>query len=323
MIKILINHISRLFFYVKKLIFNNNEVIIHDLKRYKINTDLANYDQSTAIYCAHLSTIAYFNEKRIHNIVESINKIEGEICCKVIEYKGLSSNTRAVLWKSNSFLIISFRGTQFLTIIDWITNFKFKRYKNKESSKEKYGNMLSGHGGFRRSLMNLMLEKKFLEEIESIIIKDNDCISSFPIILTGHSQGAGIAQLFMEPLRYKGFELAGAYNFAPPFSVSKKNEKYSRSIFGESTYDIINYKDIVARIGKRLGNIEVAHFGKYFRIHKSGLIFKEEEQYIKYKWYENILIVKNHKMKSYLKGLKMKENTFKEIMDRSIDVNVD
>jgi hypothetical protein len=206
--------------------------------------------------------------------------------------------------------------TEPLKIVDLFTDAKFWKYQNKKSSNEKFGNMLPGHGGFRKSLMNLISKKNIFKEINDIINSRNSHkdFEKWPILLTGHSMGAGLSQLFMEPLKYKNYNLRGAYNFAPPLVVSNKKREYSIEKYQDITYDIINYRDYIPRAGR----IGVSHFGKFFRIHKNGKMYRENERFVKFNWSDYPFAFKYHSMNNYLKAIEDHRNGGDEIFKRSL-----
>ena len=179
--------------------------------------------------------------------------------------------------------------------------------------------MPPGHGGFRTSLNNLVKHKNLYGRIEEIITKLNPEANhkSFPIFLTGHSLGAGISQFFIEPLSLKGFNFGGAYHFAPPLAVTCEYYDHMKSNYGNKVYDIVNYKDYVPRAGRN----NTAHFGKFYRICTDGLIYKEQEYFIKFRFWERLKLIKMHALSSYLAAVKNQKNTHLEIENRSLDTN--
>ena len=91
---------------------------------------------------------------------------------------------------------------------------------------------------------------------------------------------------------------------------------YMKTKYGNKVYDIVNYKDYVPRAGRN----GVAHFGKFYRICKNGLIYSEKESYIKFGFFEYLSEFKLHSLKNHLKAIRQKNNSFYGITNRSIGV---
>ena len=251
--------------------------LLKDLDPSLFNLNFNNYNRESAIYCAQLSEISYWETPKIEDLYQ-------EICEKYptlnhsydfIDYTNNNNHTQALLWGTNKFLVLSFRGTEPTKLKDWFSDAKFWNYQSIPTNQTDFVDMPPGHGGFRTSLNNLVKHKNLYGRIEEIITKINPeaNIKSFPIFLTGHSLGAGISQFFIEPLSLKGFNFGGAYHFAPPLAVTCGYYDHMKSNYGNKVYDIVNYKDYVPRAGRN----NTAHFGKFYRICTDGLIYKEQE----------------------------------------------
>ncbi len=293
---------------------------VHDLNPDNFNMDFSEYHQKTSIYCAQLSKVAYWDSLGIQKLHQNLSKIypEANYRWDFIDHRDSKSHTQVLLLGSTDFVIIAFRGTEPSVIKDWITDAKFWNYENQPCSNEELANMPAGHGGFRRSLIDLITKKKLFERIDTFIRNGNSNkdVSKTPIYLTGHSLGAAISQLFIEPLRYKKYNFSGAYHFAPPLAVSCKINDYMKSEFQNKVYDIVNYKDYVPRAGRN----GVAHFGKFYRICKNGMMYSEKEAYIKFRFFEYFRVFTYHSLKNYLKALKSEKNSRIEINKRSVGV---
>lgn len=296
---------------------SQNTEMLNDLSLNKFNKDYTSYDQLTSIYSSQVSEIAYWKSSKIKKLEQSLKELypDDNYNLKLISHKDRKSHTQVLLYGNKQFLMIAFRGTEPSRIKDWITDAKFWNYKNHPTSNHHLANMPAGHGGFRRSLISLIAKKKLFKEIDKFILMSNSNIerSKFPIYLTGHSLGAAISQLFIEPLNYKGYNFSGAYHFAPPLAVSCKLNEYMKTNYGNKVYDIVNYKDYVPRAGRN----GVAHFGKFYRICKNGLIYSEKESYIKFRFFEYFSEIKLHSLKSHIKALKNSKNSFDSISKRS------
>mgnify|MGYP006077442877 FL=1 len=304
---------------LSNLMISQNAEILEDLNLAKFDNDFSTYNQLTSIYCSQISEVAYWDSDEINELNKLMNEKypDDNHHWELIDHYDKKDHTQALLWGNKNFLIIAFRGTEPSLFKDWITDAKFWNYENNPDSKEDLANMPAGHGGFRRSLMSLITKEDIFKKIDEIILKcsSESLKSNFPIYLTGHSLGAAISQLFIEPLNYKGYNFSGAYHFAPPLAVSCTLNDYMKEKYGDMVYDIVNYKDYVPRAGRN----GVAHFGKFHRICKNGLIYSETEAYIKFRFFEYFSEIKLHSLNSHTLALKNTDNTVQKIKERSIE----
>ncbi len=290
---------------------------INDLNPSLFDLDFKNYDKNTALYCAQLSDVVYWDSTEIKRFYKKmiVSYPEENIQYKIINDDSGSNYIQALLWCTKKFLVIAFRGTEPKRIKNWYSDSKFFYYENLPEKNEELSYMPGGHAGFRRALIGLMIDKKIFNEIDAII---HQSISSadtkkFPIYLTGHSLGAGISQLFIHPLNYRKYNFSGAYHFAPPLAVSCEVNQQMRNDYGNVTYDIVNYKDYVPRAGRN----NVAHFGKFYRICNDGLIYKENEAYVKFKVTELKDEFKLHSLKNHILYISNNKNKIEDIIKRS------
>lgn len=303
------------------LIFATNYCHAQDQLLEEINPslfqkDFSEYNQATALFCAQISEVAYWNERNINILHKQVMEKypDYNIQYKLIEDTFKFHHNQVLLWGNKDFMIVAFRGTEPDKLKDWLTDSKYWNYENTDDFNDKYSNMPAGHGGFRRSLMRLLIEKGLIDEIKSLIknINPNSDIESFPIYLTGHSLGAALSQLFILPLKYNKLNFSGAYHFAPPLAVTCEINNEMRQNFGEIVYDIVNYKDYVPRAGRN----NVAHFGKFYRICDNSLMYKEKESYVKFNFWEYFTEFKLHSLGTHISLLRNKANTAELINER-------
>jgi len=293
------------------------EIIVKDLNPLQFELDFKNYSQNSALYCAQLSNIAYWDSLEIKRFYKKMvaNYPDENIQYKIIDDNSGSNHIQALLWCTKRFLVIAFRGTEPKRIKNWYSDSKFFYYENLPEKNEELSYIPGGHAGFRRALIGLMVDKNIFNEIDLVIQKSNQTIDrkQFPIYLTGHSLGAGISQLFIHPLHYRKYNFSGAYHFAPPLAVSCEINQQMRNDYGNITYDVVNYKDYVPRAGRN----NVAHFGKFYRICNDGLIYKENEAYVKFKLSELKDEFKLHSIKNHILYIGKNENKLENIIKRS------
>lgn len=295
--------------------FAVDDLIISELNPNNFSPDFSSYDPKTALFCGQLSEIVYYKEPKIQAIYDKITETYPgkKLSFDFIDNKKI--HTQCLLWCTTDFLIVSFRGTEPSHLKDILTDGKFWNYENNPSQNDTLANMPIGHGGFRGALIKLILEDDLFGCIKSIILRTNPDadLTDFPIYVTGHSLGAGISQLFIECLDFKGYNFSGAYHFAPPLSIDCSEIKTMREKYGEITYDIINFKDYIPRAGRN----GTSHFGKYYRICDDGLIYKEVDAFVKFNGMEYFKWLRYHRLKNHLSAIRNCDNTIEKITDRS------
>ncbi|MEP5339067.1 MAG: lipase family protein [Algibacter sp.] len=315
---------------------NNDEVfndeVIDDLNPQNFLLDFSKYNQKTAVYNAHLSNIVYENEDSIKSFIKALNS---KYPNSRIEYNFISNtdtDTEILLFCTKKFMIISFRGTAGGK--DLITDSKFFLYSNRKDTinSNRYKHIPSGHGGFRKSLSSVIEENQLFKKIDILIKKQNNkSVNTFPIYLTGHSLGAALASMFINPLKANNYNFKGCYNFAPPLAISNYEAilmKSDPSIYGV-TYDIVNNSDYITRF-TRYCRKNMQHIGKFHRIcydydDKNYLVPKiqrEDETFFQYKFHEQFsfssLFDKFHRIKYYISAVKHELNSSDKVLERDI-----
>ncbi len=293
------------------------DVLLTDINPSNFNQDFSEYDQNTALFCAQISEVAYWDQRNIEILKQQVNQNypESKTSYTLIDDSYGIHHNQVLLWANKDFMVIAFRGTEPSVLKDWLTDSKYWVYENSKGYEGELSNMPAGHAGFRKSLMRLMVNKKLIKEIKEKIkeVSPQSDIKSFPIYLTGHSLGAALSQLFIIPLQYHQLNFKGAYHFAPPLAVSCQINAEMRDKYGSIVYDIVNYKDFVPRAGQK----GKAHFGKFYRICDDGLVYKEQEAYVRFKLSEYFTEFKLHALKNHIELLRKKENTLSLISQRS------
>ncbi|MFA4978568.1 MAG: lipase family protein [Sphingobacterium sp.] len=297
--------------------FSQNKYMDSELDPNRLNMNFRVYDPNTALLMGQLSDLVYEDSLLIDNYMQILRKRypDWKISYKFLNNK--KSDAQALLFCTKNFMIIAFRGTEPNIVADWITDASFWNYENNPSFGNALSGMPAGHGGFRRSLINLIQEEDLFSEIDLLSQKMHPELkrSQFPIYTTGHSLGAALSQLFMECLRFEGYNFKGAYHFAPPLAVSCSLREQMKFNFGSIVYDIVNYKDYVPRAGRN----GVAHFGQFLRICDDGEIHFEKEAYVKFSIAEYTKALKYHKLTNHLAAIRRDDNKLQEIKSRSSD----
>jgi predicted small integral membrane protein len=307
-------------FFVNVTCYSQNfveSVISTDLSPDSIKLDFEQYDKKTAIYCAQISEVAYWDSLKILNLTEHLNTIYKTNIYRFELIKEKKSGTQVLLWGNSKFIMVAFRGTEFLSEIkDIIADLKLFRYYQDSG----FSNLPAGHGGFRRCIMNLIAYQDIFSRIRIFEKKCNlEKKEILPVYTTGHSLGAALATMFIAPLSFEKFHFSGCYNFAPPLAISLKDTAALSTKYHDIVYDIVNYLDYIPRAGSSSRKY-LAHFGKFYRICQSGVLNEEDEKrnnmYVSHPWRTKFRLLKFHRLAKYLSGLKNNGNSNAEILRR-------
>lgn len=271
--------------------------------------DFKKYDQKTAIICGILSELSYAKKDEGKEIIKNLQAIYPDLSIKYKYIEIQKSSTELVFFGTKNYMVIAFRGTQIHKIKDLVMDAKFKIEKKADNQYQESLNLPSGHTGFRRGIFNLLenefIFKKINNFIQSINYKGN--ISTFPIYLTGHSLGAGLASLLIQPLIHYNYHFSGAYLFAPPLAIGKEDAKIIYQKYGKIIHEIVNYRDYIAR-ATPYHRKKLAHIGTFYRIHRNGKIHQEKERFISLRKREKHKIIEFHRLINHIIHLKKQEN---------------
>lgn len=280
------------------------------------DADFSTYKQNTALFCAHLSDAAYLPMDKFVELESRLNTAySNSYTITVIE---TSVRSRALFLLNKNFLVIAFRGTEFNEMKDILTDGKFKNYRTNDDSRLALHNLPTGHAGFRRGIMELINETAIFEKMDKLIASLPAGVSKLPIYLTGHSMGAAYASMFTGCLfQDKNYNFKGAYNFAPPLAIDCEEANSIRNACGSLIYDIVNYKDYVARAGSYCRR-NYSHIGKFYRISDLYTLYQEDEHYVRFtrKEYGVKSLIEYHSLQGYINATGLDANTEAEIQKR-------
>lgn len=301
-------HITLLFFvfFLYGLTVAQDNDTIHELNPVLLNPDMAHYHQSTGVYLARMADVAYMTSDG--ELQELATKHRAEYPDNLVHAsmwtnKGRGYDTRFIVWATQKFMVIAFTGTE-MKWRDFVTDLKFKVYEtSNDAADQKYSYMPSGHAGFRKAVMRLTTETKYLEVIDSLYRMSYPGMEkdSIPVILTGHSLGAALCSMVATPLKHQGFQVGGIYLFAPPLAVACTEIPEMERDFGHITYNLVNFKDYIPRAGLR-GSL--AHFGEFMRVCSYGLINVEAERYVKFARFERKNVLRYHRLQSHINAVR-------------------
>lgn len=309
----------------------NKTLVLDDLNPNNFNRDFSKFDQKTAIFCAQVSNMLYYDLSLIDlrvNILQT-KYPEHDIRYKFFNEERSSDTQNEVLFfGTKDFVLIAFRGSSSLK--DWKTNLIRKNAKFNSSREEKeYRNLPAGHAGFRKSMKNL-IDLGIFEELKSFMLSYTSNTKDFPVYMTGHSLGGALAVMAMRPLTYKNqFNFQGCYNFAPALAISCTMNEAINKEFGDRVYDIVNYVDFISRANYK----HFRHIGKFHRMVKyddrrgcgerTGLLFHQKERLSGFTFLEGLVFPKTiyqyHNIDAYIKNLKLVDNNNDKVELRGFD----
>lgn len=282
------------------------------------------YDQNNAIIMGKLSYLAYYSKKDIEFAETKFQSAfpKSNVSIKFYDKKN-SSGTQYIIFTTNTYSILSFRGTEFSPFKnDLYVDMKFRAYKNPDDKNEQdnsWYNMPSGHAGFRKALKKTM-DKGLFNDLESAMIEGgHENWKAVPLYTCGHSLGAGLATLIIEPLKTADSNYSGTYTFSPPMSISQVDQsEYDQfnQVNGAIIHNIINYRDYVPRAGKTASG-QLEHVGHYYRICLSKILVKTKPLAIKFYGIRKLFVKKYHSFENIIEYIQNSNNSSKDILERA------
>ncbi len=268
-----------------------------------VNQDNTEYSQNNALYAAEVALLAYEGSDKS---LESQNR--KNLCYEFIDF--ININMKLAIVSQENQIFLAFSGTD--SISDVIQDLKIQPFSTVTSvTPNKYAEIPSGHAGFRRITAEL-IKAGFFDKV-----KNSKCYSqNRPIFLSGHSLGAAVSIMMIQPTENIGkIPVAGVYLFAPPLALTNKGQDAYKE-YEDRIFSFVNYKDYVSRGGYR-GTY--SHIGRYYLFDKNGFLRQTVPRYIKYTIFEKITFraVQDHRLKSYIERLKMPENSDKLVQKRN------
>lgn len=290
---------------------------IHILNPDSFKTNFNYYDQSTSVYCATLSELAYWTAGDYQNLLVDLQKAypTANIGGRFISDDG--TDTQLILFGTNKFVVVAFRGTA--GVKDMAIDARILLQKNnRRDSLTVYKALPQGPAGFRKCVKKVLTRAQLFGHLDRFIHERNhesSAIDKFPVYLTGHSLGAALANLMALPLWDNGYNYCGLYGFAPPFSVSQ-SDSANVSRFSKITYDVVFHKDYIAR-ALILWRKKLAHYGTFYRIGTDYIVRREPECFVAFTKEESKHWLDSHLLSNYIAGLRGAKNSNLEIEKRA------
>jgi hypothetical protein len=294
--------------------FAQDHVYPEELAPHLFRHDHYTYHQGTAIQMAALSELAYWNE---HELGLFFHALKDRYPEEPWEFRFLSdkrSHAQALLVRYNDRLVIAFRGTEFKACKDLFNDVKFLTYTNRSDADPRIQGLPTGHGGFRRAIINLICQQDLIEVMNDMIARSRGAKDAFPIYLTGHSLGAAMGSMFSGVLDTLGYNMSGAYFFAPPLGLAPDEACRLERRYGNTVHEIVNYKDYVPR-ALATNRCRYRHSGVFYRIGSDGALRVEPEKYVKMSCGER-KVKKYHRLLAHRAALVDPVNSADGIMSR-------
>lgn len=322
---------------------------LDDLNPNNFNTDFTEYDQPTAVFCAQISNLVYYDLSEIDQRVELLrarhpeDSIRYRFITQVGSHHPLTpdqvatgdkrrklqkkkTESEVLIFATKRFAVISFRGTS--SFKDIKTDLRFRTFGSKNDGSENPRQLPAGHNGFRLSLIDLIDQHKFFDQLGEMVDYYKADPKNYPIFLTGHSLGGALAIMAIKPLQFNNeFQFGGAYTFAPAMAVADSSV-YAYENEKDRIHNIINHTDIVPRLNRNRGN----HIGKYYRFSAyrhdmytkdDGALYQEKVRHIKFLRREKMVIIgtvlKYHSLDRYIERIKLPYNNTKAVLARGLD----
>ena len=168
------------------------------------------FDKNIASYCLKLINAIYYDKNKTYDFTKFEN-LTHELTINDTKLNKLSFS---VIWRdeTNKTIWIIFRGTD--NIKEWYNNFKIS-----QSSYNDYDGIKSNLPSFmQQNKDDIKIHKGFLHiytVLSKTILNYLEPFKKYNIILSGHSLGASIANIFNHELNYKGYTTV-CYLFGSP-----------------------------------------------------------------------------------------------------------
>jgi len=176
----------------------------------------SSFNRANALYLAHASDVAYHRAPAA--------AAEERLGLKAIAFRNKITRTRGFLGVCDTHAVLAFRGTDPVTLPNWLTDMVVKLVQHGEY----HGHV---HHGFSSAL------RRTWHKIEKIL----EAAQGKPLFLTGHSMGGALAVLTACRLEKLGRPATATYTFGSP----RVGDVAFCAGYALPTYRIVNHLDIV------------------------------------------------------------------------------
>lgn len=178
--------------------------------------DDASFNRANALYLAHASDVAYYRAPARH--------ARERLGLETLAFRHKFTRTRGFLGICETHAVLAFRGSDPVTLPNWLTDVAIKLVACDE-----YDGRV--HYGFSSAL------RRTWAQIEAILAEVQDR----PLFVTGHSLGGALAVLAACRLAQLGYPAVAAYTFGAP----RVGDQAFCGSYELPTYRIVNRLDLV------------------------------------------------------------------------------
>ena len=180
-------------------------------------------------------------------------------------YYAKKTDTDCYVAFTDNYVIVAFRGTEFISFNEWLWNFKFMV--------KDWPNGGKVHSGFNQGLKLVWEEGGLGRDLAKLRDEDG---KNRTFWFTGHSLGAAIATLAADRFYHESKEkteqdFIGLYTFGSP---RVGNKDFKKDFFIKTAFRFVNNRDIVTRIPPWF-LFRYTHVGELKYIDRKGIIHKK------------------------------------------------
>lgn len=220
----------------------------------EFNAESGDYNPGTAKAMAWACQLAYetADPRKVASIAASwsCDIPEGGIISENSATILPTSSTQLIVFLHGGAVIISFAGTDPLTLTDWITDFDVG------STNEGAAN------GFAVAAQSVFLR------IENLL--QNPSIANKPIFVTGHSLGASLAALTAQKIHaIRPGSVKAVYTYGMPRTGNEQFASAYNQTLGSRTYRLVHGDDVVAKVPPS-SLLKSRHVGRFLHCVRLG-----------------------------------------------------
>ena len=196
------------------------------------------FDWNAALSTALGSHLAYEEETEVDSTTRNTWDFE---TCEFIQ----ADNTECFVAATSDVVFVGFRGTEFFSIADWMTDL------NALSTTRPYGSV---HQGFFAAFQ--LVDSRIRSALESF--------PNRPVVLTGHSLGGAIATI--AAAEWQGqYEVSSIYTFGQPGVGKRRFRSHIQQHYAHRFFRFVNDDDIVPMVPPTY-----RHVGRLLHFNSSG-----------------------------------------------------
>jgi triacylglycerol lipase len=203
-----------------------------------IVADAVGYEPHNALWLAAASSLAYEDEKTIRETVKTWGfdgfKFLHATSCTIEGGIEMPVDTQGYVCRGSDALLVAFRGTEPLQILDWFTNLM-------AAATPAPAGLGMTHKGFATAF------RAVLPQLAEAIAELHD--GTVPVWVTGHSLGGALATLAAVHLKYIGrLPVQGLYTYGQPRIGDREFARSLKKALPGRVVRFANNRDIVPQV---------------------------------------------------------------------------